>query len=260
MNLLTLIAILILLIGMMMGYKRGLIRAGFRLLATILSLLLSYFFAPLVADLIVDHTKVDDAIEHAIYSKIEEQARQKVKQQLGVAMGDMGIQVTDEMVQAAMEVELNKNEQIEMLNEIEMSDSVRDALIENNHNDAKEQLGVSGFYRYISTYLTRMIVRTMAYILTFIVVGLLLLIVDVLIKFALKLPVLGTLNRLAGLLLGLGQALLIIWLGMIIISLISGSDFGMGLYKQINESPMLMYFQNHNILKPLIGQLTKVIF
>lgn len=260
MNVLTTIAILILIICMMIGYRRGLIRAGFRLLATILSVVLSYFLAPLVGDFIIAHTKADDAIQQAIYVRIEAIAEEKVRQELNTSMGELGIPVTDEMVDAAMRVELNKNQQIELLNSMGMSESLRYALIENNHEDAKDTLGITGFYQYIAAYLTRLVVRSLSYVGTFLLLGLLFMIGDIILKLMMQIPVVSTMNRLAGLVLGLGEGILIIWLFLIVVSLISGSDASGGLYRQITDSPMLLYMQNHNLLQPIAEQMTRVIF
>jgi uncharacterized membrane protein required for colicin V production len=62
-----------------------------------------------------------------------------------------------------------------------------------------------------------------------------------------KLPVLGTVNRLLGLLLGAAKALLLIWLFLGVVSVLSYTGTGSFLYEQVEESALLSWLSRNNL-------------
>ena len=64
---------------------------------------------------------------------------------------------------------------------------------------------------------------------------------------AVKLPVLGTVNRLLGLLLGAAKALLLIWLFLGVVSVLSYTGTGSFLYEQVEESALLSWLSRNNL-------------
>ena len=101
------IVILAILTGMFIGFRRGFLRSVFKLLITILSVVLSYVLAPLIANWVISYTTLDDKLQASIASQMEETARQQVKNQLEASVGQYGITVTDDMVNAALDTQLS---------------------------------------------------------------------------------------------------------------------------------------------------------
>ena len=102
------IVILAILTGMFIGFRRGFLRSVFKLLITILSVVLSYVLAPLIANWVISYTTLDDKLQASIASQMEETARQQVKNQLEASVGQYGITVTDDMVNAALDTQLSE--------------------------------------------------------------------------------------------------------------------------------------------------------
>ena len=120
------IVILAILTGMFIGFRRGFLRSVFKLLITILSVVLSYVLAPLIANWVISYTTLDDKLQASIASQMEETARQQVKNQLEASVGQYGITVTDDMVNAALDTQLSENQQADMLYQISMPEDARE--------------------------------------------------------------------------------------------------------------------------------------
>jgi len=69
-----------------------------------------------------------------------------------------------------------------------------------------------------------------------------------------ELPVLGTVNHLAGGALGLVLGLIIVWVGFLILALVYSTDFGKVCFEMIEDSSILTFLYEHNpLLIRLLG-------
>lgn len=263
MNTLTIIVLLIFFIFILLGYKRGLFRSAFRLVLGAVSILLSYFLAPIVAGLIINYTNVDNFIHDKIYVKIETVAEEKIREQLqsemGVALDAAGNALIDQMVYEALQTEPTKNQQIQMIQSLEIPAFITNALLDNNHQEVKEGMGVKSFYDYIATYISYMIVNAIAFLVTTFILGILFTLIFVALSVAVKLPIVNIINRLGGMLFGCAEALLFVWVLFVFVAIFSGSGFGELIYNQVNESRLLSILYDKNILTAVITDLTKIL-
>ena len=157
------IVILAILTGMFIGFRRGFLRSVFKLLITILSVVLSYVLAPLIANWVISYTTLDDKLQASIASQMEETARQQVKNQLEASVGQYGITVTDDMVNAALDTQLSENQQADMLYQISMPEDARETILQNASANVADYAARS-FYQYVAGCLAKMIVRAGVYV------------------------------------------------------------------------------------------------
>ena len=68
-----------------------------------------------------------------------------------------------------------------------------------------------------------------------------------------RLPVIHTMNKMGGLLVGLLKGMIILWILCIIITILSGTEMGGYLFAQINESPFLRYIYDNNYIMMFIN-------
>ena len=68
-----------------------------------------------------------------------------------------------------------------------------------------------------------------------------------------RLPVIHTMNKMGGLLVGLLKGMIILWILCIIITILSGTEQGGYLFAQINESLFLRYIYDHNYIMMFIN-------
>ncbi len=107
--------------------------------------------------------------------------------------------------------EIPKDTQIRQIENAPMPQFLKDELIENNNSTIYGELGVQSFPQYVAAYLSRMVLNLMSFLVTF----LLAIIIVKALMFAVniigELPVLGIVNHIAGGVLGLVLAMVIVW-------------------------------------------------
>ena len=246
------IVILAILTGMFIGFRRGFLRSVFKLLITILSVVLSYV-------LVISYTTLDDKLQASIASQMEETARQQVKNQLEASVGQYGITVTDDMVNAALDTQLSENQQADMLYQISMPEDARETILQNASANVADYAARS-FYQYVAGCLAKMIVRAGIYVLTFLVISLLLFLLYMLLSLALRMASLGGLNRVMGAVFGGAQVLVHIWMVFIILHYVVGTSAGTVLMQQIQDNVVLSFIDSHNLLQPLADRMIAKIF
>lgn len=257
MNALTIVVIILFAVFMGLGFARGLIKSVFKIVLTALSIILAYLLSPIISNVIIENTNIDNNIRNKIYAVIEEKVEEKIKEEMSDSLSGLDENLANQMVDQVLEEEPNRNTQIEFIQELELPEFLQKALIDNNHTEMKQEIGVSNFYDYISTYLARMIVNAIGFFVTFIFLSLLFNITLLLMNMVVKLPGLNGLNRLGGALLGFGEALLIVWVIFIIIDITVGTKAGEALMTQINDSKLLTMIYDKNIIAGFIENLIK---
>ena len=216
------------------GWKRGLIRSVFFFGTTILALLLSSQCYQFVGKGINEYTSWDTEIKKSIENSLQWKGQE--------------------------EQELKRVEQTEKIEELNLPKSIKEGLIENNNYDIYEALEATGFYDYVSSYLTKMVINAIAFIITFLGTGIIIRILFKVLDFITEIPILREINTIGGLLLGAIEALIGIWLFFLIITILGSTSFGMTMYGYINDSILLTYLYNNNILLLVITNMSKVLF
>ncbi len=259
MNALTIIILIIFLVFMGLGFARGLVKSVFKIVLTAVAMLLAYLLSPLITNVIVQNTSIDNSIRNKIYSTIEEKVEEKIKQELSEELVGVDENAVNVLTQQYLEQEPNRNSQIEFIQSMELPEFLQKALIDNNHNEMKQEIGVSGFYDYVSTYLAYMIINALGFFVTLLFLVLLFNLTLFLLNMVMKLPGLNMLNRIGGAAFGFLEALLIIWIGFIIIEMAVGTKMGGNLMNQISESKILSLINDKNILADFVQNLIKKI-
>lgn len=257
MNALTIIVLIIFLIFMGLGFARGLIKSVFKIVLTVVSILLAYILAPIISNVIIENTNIDNNIRNKIYAIIEEKVEEKIRGEMSENLTGLDDATANQIVDQVLEEEPNRNTQIEFIQDLELPEFLQTALIDNNHVEMKQEIGVSNFYDYISTYLARMIVNAIGFFCTFIFLMLLFNVTLLLVNMVMKLPGLNMINRLGGAVLGFGEALIIVWVVLIIIDMSVGTKLGGQLMTQIEESKILSLINEKNLLAQFIENLIK---
>ena len=130
---------------------------------------------------------------------------------------------------------------IERLN---LPQSVKDVLLENNNSEIYKILGVDQFAEYVSMYLADMLINAIASILLFIA----------------RLPILYGLNHIAGALLGFAQGLVLLWVAGFVLSLFSATPVGKMLEEQVYASTWLTFLYRYNLINLILGGIVRGIF
>ena len=129
--------------------------------------------------------------------------------------------------------------------------------IENNNGEIYQEMGVQIFEDYVGKYLADRVIRVIIFTVLFIVFYAFLHIIIVWLNLISRLPILYGLNKIAGAVLGLAEALIFIWVGALVLTLFSGSEIGKSMITQINGSIWLTWLYDHNMLSYLVVGLVK---
>ena len=138
-----------------------------------------------------------------------------------------------------------------VINSLPLPDVVQNVLASND--DAQNNmLGVSEFRKYIADSVTGIILNAISFVLVFVGVSIIMRIIIRCLNLLSRLPVIHTMNKMGGMLVGLLKGLILLWLICIVITIMSGTEAGIYLYGQINESPFLKYIYDNNMIMALI--------
>ena len=120
--------------------------------------------------------------------------------------------------------------------------------MENNNSTIYGELGVQDFPHYVAAYMARLVLKLISFLVTF----LLAIIIVKALMFAVniigELPVLGLINRFAGGALGLVLALVIVWVGFLVMTLAYSTAAGSACFEMVEKSSVLQFLYNTNPL------------
>lgn len=257
MNVLTIIVLSIFLLFTFIGYKRGLIKSVFKLILSVVAIVLAYLLTPLVSGFLYEKTSIDDAIGKKVYSIIEEIAENQVKEELEETFQEVDPELVEELTDLALSVEPSRSTQIDIIRKMKLPKFMTDAIISNNNDEMREELGAEDFYKYLAYYISYMVTNAIAFVVTFVIM----LVIANLIYFAAgivsKLPIVGGIDKLGGIIFGLAEALLITWVIFVVATIFVNTSFGANIHEQIDESAFLSFLDKKNILNSVVIKLVK---
>lgn len=231
MNWLLIIVFLILLGNAIIGMRVGFIKTVFSLVSLILSLILTMWISPMVKSYMMDNEK----FYNGMVAKVEKL----------LPFGE------DEVLE---------EEQSEAIEELSVPKSIKEGLLKNNTVESYKDMAITGFKQYVSQYLTRVIINSLSFVVTFIVIILLLWVIFMALDLISKLPLLNQVNKTAGLLAGLVHGLILVWLFFVVLTIFGGTAFGQSVLKLVGENEVLSIIYNNNFLLKFVTGAIKVLF
>lgn len=147
---------------------------------------------------------------------------------------------------------LTRIEQTELIENLPLPEFLQDILLDYNNEEGYQGLGVSTFQDYLVGFTATGILNVAAFLASVLIVHLLLWLSISALSILANLPVIRVVNRVAGLALGLLQALLVLWLAFLILSLVSGTGIGMQLMKMVESSTWLNWLYQSNLFLEIV--------
>lgn len=257
MNILTIIVLLLLLLSAVSGYRRGFIKTLASMVSFILSIILVYFATPYISDYLKEKTPVYEIIEDKCeemlgLDKVGEQKDQTVDEAGNAENGGSSTQGTDIAGQLEGIGELPITEQMKIIENLKIPQMLRQELMDNNNVQGYAKLAVDNFKGYIVGYLATLILNILSFVAAAIVVFLVLRLIFMALNIFASLPLIHGLNQAMGIVLGLLQGVLFIWVLLLLITIFSGTDIGHKLMLMVNESEILSFMYNTNFLMKIL--------
>ena len=216
------VVILIILIPALVAFNRGFVKTAMGFLPVPVAIFCSYKFTPAISEFVRG-------------TSFYENLRTKIMSSL------------------ALEEIISKNaNQTDIINSIRLPEFLKTSLLENNNSVVHEILDVSGIKEYISGFLANICINVLVVILIFIAVLLIGKIVLSLLDLFAKLPVISFFNRTAGLLVGILQGLVIVWLlGLIVTYFFYRPEYA-DFFNQLYQTKVASYLYENNMLLFLV--------
>lgn len=224
MNWLTIVVLLILVVSMIIGYKKGFVRLVVSLLAVLLTMLIVAAITPYMGDTIKSQTGLYDIVQEKCVDALKSNGKENTK-----------------------------IDQETILESSKLPNVVKYALA----TGGEDLLEGIGAYEYIGDFVANIVIYGISFIVSFIIITIIFRVTILSLDFITKIPVINGVNKLAGVLVGATQGVIIIWIGFLIIFLCSSTSLGKILTEQINQSIMLNFFYNNNLILQLITSFLK---
>lgn len=184
---------------------------------------------------------IDDIVNGNISS--EDLARFGISSDvLNGLQGEEGTSMEDIITSA----EIPRDVQIQAIEGADLPEIFKSLLTENNNSEMYSRLGAETFAQYVGDFLAKLILNILAFLCTFILVTIVVRAVIFALDIVSNLPVLGILNRIAGGIIGLGGALIIVWTAFIVITLLYVTSFGKEMYELIDTDLFLKTLYQYN--------------
>lgn len=162
---------------------------------------------------------------------------------------------TEEVKQSVMEAEVPKQMQIAAIEGADLPDVFKNLLLENNNSEVYQKLGVTTFAEYVSKYFAKLVIEIIAFLITFLFATIVIRAVVFALDFVTALPVLGILNRLAGVLVGTTISFIIVGILFIVITLLYTTTIGKQAMGMIREDQILSFLYDNNIIMKIATML-----
>ena len=143
---------------------------------------------------------------------------------------------------------MDRVDQTKFIESLPLPQSIKDQIEAFNNENGYLKLGATDFASYIINYIASLIMNILAYAVTFLIVWLIIRLVLGALSVFRSLPIIGWADHLLGLLLGVVQGVLLVWVLFLVLSLFATSQIGAGLMHEVNASPFLSFLYNSNPL------------
>lgn len=217
-NLIVIITLLIIGVCAFLGYTKGFLKMAVSLVSFIASIILVNFIAPYVADFLEQSTPVYEMVrEHCMESYQLE---------------------TADSMETALEDYPMADYLIQMFEKSGGSDVVQ---------AYEEKAG-----ELVADMLAQMIIRTASYVIAIVIVMIGFWVLFIALDIIGRIPVIKGMNKLAGLVAGFLEGVLIVWIVYLVILMCSGYDWSRQALEMIYQNEITKFLYNSNIILHII--------
>lgn len=209
------------------GYLRGMVRVLFSLVAIFLTIGLATALTPYTEEFLRTRTPVYETVKEKCTEHIQQQAQERQEQGAESKQMDLtlfGLQIPEEFQSFFSE---------------HVTDGA-DKLIED-----------MGVYEKLGDYAANFVLQRLSWILSFTIILILLSVMVHMLDLITKLPVLKSINRLGGLIIGLLEGVIVVWLLFLVIVLCQSSEIGKEMMASIQRQPILKFMYDYNMIEQL---------
>ena len=220
-----------------LGFKKGLTGSLLKIISFILALVIAFLLFKPVSNFIVDHTNWDETLEQAIRQTLIEENSQENNQEENIEIQNG----------EGKEAQIGNEEKVKKQSMSEVMIDYINETIENAGTEAKNTI-VDATARNVAVT----IINVGVLIVLFVVSRIILVFIKGLTQLITKLPIIKQFDKLRGILYGLLEAFIIIYVILAILSFVSPMISQTGILQAIENSFLGSIMYNNNLLLKLI--------
>lgn len=204
-----------------MGFQKGFVKEIVSVFFMLISFLLVWAVNPYVNTFVKEYTPVYDTIQEKCQTLVSEQIGNKKT--------------------------LDKEEQNQVMENMELPDLLKNALVENNTAETYRYLAVSTFTEYISDSLAVMAVNGISFLISFVLSAAVIKLLGFILNVLTKLPVINGINKIAGAAVGGIKCIIFIWIAFLVLTLLCNTTLGQQGMALIQQDAFLNFLYSQNI-------------
>lgn len=205
-----------------MGFRKGFVKEIVSVFFMLISFLLVWAVNPYVNTFVKEYTPVYDTIQDKCQTLVSEQIGNKKT--------------------------LDKEEQNQVMENMELPDLLKNALVENNTAETYRYLAVSTFTEYISDSLAVMAVNGISFLISFVLSAAVIKLLGFILNVLTKLPVINGINKIAGAAVGGIKCIIFIWIAFLVLTLLCNTTLGQQGMALIQQDAFLNFLYSQNVL------------
>ena len=233
MNVTCIVIGIVFLVFVLIGWIQGMFRVVVSVAGLVASIFIALYGSPYVSGYLQENTKLDDKIANYIIQELQ--------------YSETGQEVT-------------KGIQVAAINSLPLPETLKATVLNNNNSEMYEALDVSGVYDYIAMSIAVVILNATVFLAFVLICRVLFWLIGKNFDKLAKLPILRSIDKIGGGVLGGIRGLIWIWIFFLFLSITSTFEWSSYLIEQVNKSFLLRLLYDHNIFVELIGDLTRVLF
>lgn len=204
-----------------MGFRKGFVKEIVSVFFMLISFLLVWAVNPYVNTFVKEYTPVYDTIQDKCQTMVSEQIGNKKT--------------------------LDKEEQHQVMENMELPDLLKNALVENNTAETYRYLAVSTFTEYISDSLAVMAVNGISFLISFVLSAAVIKLLGFILNVLTKLPVINGINKIAGAAVGGIKCIIFIWIAFLVLTLLCNTTLGQQGMALIQQDAFLNFLYSQNV-------------
>lgn len=204
-----------------MGFRKGFVKEIVSAFFMLISFLLVWAVNPYVNTFVKEYTPVYDTIQDKCQTMVSEQIGNKKT--------------------------LDKEEQNQVMENMELPDLLKNALVENNTAETYRYLAVSTFTEYISDSLAVMAVNGISFLISFVLSAAVIKLLGFILNVLTKLPVINGINKIAGAAVGGIKCIIFIWIAFLVLTLLCNTTLGQQGMALIQQDAFLNFLYSQNV-------------
>ena len=233
MNILVVLILAIVLFSVLAGYKNGFLKTAFSLVSWIVVLVICNVATPMVTQMLIEKTDIEITIQAALDAKIDEV--------ISNALAESGVSELPDVLANGVSLEIPE----------ELQAALPEELKNMLQNGNPELDGVT--HNVIDTAaIAESVVGIIALLIVLVFSRVAIMVVNIVLGIASKLPLIGPLDKILGLACGAGKGWIWSWIVLASVSVLALTGVNTELAGYIAESQILTWLQENNVILNLL--------